>query len=204
MLTAPEPFCIIVDTREQTPLPFPPSVPTERGTLKQGDYSVKGYEDSFAVERKSLEDLIGSLIGKKELVDGTIRYNRDRLREEFERLRGYDFRYVCVTAPRMAIETHSYRSMIDPQNVIGMICSLESCTGMQFKFFASAREAAKWVALEALHYWRFRNGLSSMVPRPRKPRPPKVPKPPKKPRKKRARRLKCPEPPPFMLKHSQR
>ena len=163
-IEAAEPFVIVIDTREQTPLPFSAEVPTERGTLYPGDYSIKGLETRFAIERKSLEDLIGSLIGKKELADGARRYNRDRLIEELTAMRGHDFKCVIVTAPREKIEQHYYRSMIPPQNVIGMICSIEALTGVQFKFFSDAHCAARWVSLEALHFWRYAHGLSSMSP----------------------------------------
>lgn len=162
---APPPFRILVDTREQTPLPFSPSVPTSRATLYPGDYSIDGLTHIFAVERKSLADLIGSLIGHKPLADGTRRYNRDRLVEELLAMRAHRFRCVAVTAPRYAIEGHQYQSRIPPENVIGMIASIEAFTGVQFKFFASADEAARWVAVEALHFWRHACGLSTLRPK---------------------------------------
>ena len=46
---------IIIDTREQNPLPF--SLMAERVTLATGDYPVKGLERFVAVERKSRDDL---------------------------------------------------------------------------------------------------------------------------------------------------
>lgn len=159
------PFLVLIDTREQDPLPFPQSVPTRRATLYPGDYSIDGLTDLFAVERKSLEDLIGSLIGRKTLADGSSRLNRDRLAEELLAMRSHKFRAVAVTAPRHAIEHHLYRSRIPPENVIGMIASLEALTGVQFKFFANADEAARWTAIEALHFWRNANGLSTLRPK---------------------------------------
>ena len=50
---------IIVDTRETTPLfECPPSI---KGTLHNGDYSLRGFEDVIAIERKSISDLLGSV-----------------------------------------------------------------------------------------------------------------------------------------------
>ena len=49
---------LLVDTREQRPLRFS-HLPAESATLYTGDYSVKGLEEYFAVERKSLADLAG-------------------------------------------------------------------------------------------------------------------------------------------------
>ena len=74
---------IVVDTREQTPLSF--SFPSIIGTLPTADYSVSGLEEDFAVERKSLPDLFGSLTS-----------GRDRFRRELQRLLAYPFRRLLV------------------------------------------------------------------------------------------------------------
>ena len=176
-------FKIIIDNREQTPLPFSPAVPTRRGTLYPGDYSIEGYTRSWAVERKSIADLIGSLIGHKRLTDGTRRNNRDRLIEELTTMRGFDFAAVIVTGPRYAIEGHQYQSRVEPANVMGMIASIEALTGVPFVFYDSPEEAARWVATEALHYWRLKNGLSTLRPKLRAERlkPRALPPPPPPP-----------------------
>jgi ERCC4-type nuclease len=54
---------IVIDSREQTPLPFS-KLKTQAGTLLTGDYSVAGLENLFAVERKSISDLVGCCIGQ--------------------------------------------------------------------------------------------------------------------------------------------
>lgn len=52
---------ITIDTREQTPWHFPPDWATvRRGTLKTGDYALTG-DDGFALERKGLDDFIGTI-----------------------------------------------------------------------------------------------------------------------------------------------
>lgn len=54
---------IIVDTREQCPLDFRrwPDVAVEVAGLPSGDYALKGLETLAACERKSIDDLVGSL-----------------------------------------------------------------------------------------------------------------------------------------------
>jgi ERCC4-type nuclease len=54
----PEQITVIVDRREQLPWSFP-HFRTAAGTLDAGDYSILGLEGIVAVERKSLNDLIG-------------------------------------------------------------------------------------------------------------------------------------------------
>jgi ERCC4-type nuclease len=57
-------FIIIRDTREQTPWEFhyEHTVAEEIGTLKTGDYAVKGMEDKLCIERKGcIEEFAGNL-----------------------------------------------------------------------------------------------------------------------------------------------
>jgi DNA excision repair protein ERCC-4 len=89
---------IIIDTREQTPLPFT-NLETETSTLYTGDYSVKGLEETFAIERKTIADLVGSLTS-----------GRERFMKELHRLRGYRFRRLLIVGTRDEIEGGLYRS----------------------------------------------------------------------------------------------
>jgi len=75
---------IITDTREQLALEFL-HLPSERGTLQSGDYSIKGLEADFSIERKSVPDLIGS-----------VTRGRERFERELHRLRGFDFTRILV------------------------------------------------------------------------------------------------------------
>lgn len=52
---------IVIDTREQRPWGFPPHIEVEVGTLRTGDYALKGDEENFAVERKSGDDFVGTI-----------------------------------------------------------------------------------------------------------------------------------------------
>lgn len=55
------PLQITIDTREQTPWHFDPQdAVCVRGTLKTGDYALTG-DDGFAIERKSLDDFLGTI-----------------------------------------------------------------------------------------------------------------------------------------------
>ena len=56
---------IIIDTREQLPYAFG-SRPVVRQALPAGDYSVVGFELAVAVERKTLEDFVHSVIRDRE------------------------------------------------------------------------------------------------------------------------------------------
>ena len=82
---------IVTDTREQTPLAFT-HLRSERATLGTGDYSVRGLEEVFSVERKSLPDLVASLTRE-----------RARFMREMHRLRGYQFARLLVIGSEMEL-----------------------------------------------------------------------------------------------------
>lgn len=78
---------IIVDTREQDSLSFEGfrGVESVRSGLKTGDYSVQGYEDKICFERKSVADLVGTLIG-----------GHERFLREMDRMKDYEDKYILV------------------------------------------------------------------------------------------------------------
>jgi len=63
---------IIIDTREQLPYSF--SHPSEIRTLKTGDYSIEGLENSVVVERKRHNEIVQCMT-----------WERDRFERELER-----------------------------------------------------------------------------------------------------------------------
>jgi ERCC4-type nuclease len=83
---------IVYDQREQAPLVFT-RLQAVAGTLYSGDYSIAGLESSFAVERKSIDDLANCCMGA----------NRDRFEHELLRLRGHRFRRLLIIGTREAI-----------------------------------------------------------------------------------------------------
>lgn len=118
------PTAIVIDTREQTPFVFPPTVPTIRGTLRTGDYSVLGYEDSFTVERKSLPGLVNTII-----------HGRTRFERELERMRSIAFRRVLVTSQYEAVARGEYaHSRASPRSVIASIAAFEVRYNVPFVF----------------------------------------------------------------------
>lgn len=59
-------FTIIQDTREQTPWMFDyeKGIAHEIGTLKTGDYTLKGYEDKICIERKGCIEEFANNLGR--------------------------------------------------------------------------------------------------------------------------------------------
>jgi DNA excision repair protein ERCC-4 len=104
----------VIDTREQNPLSLEykkgEKLATVNGTLYTGDYSLRGLEDYVAIERKSLDDMMGC-IGK----------GRERFERELLRLRGYEVKAIVVEATWEQIEKGEYRSRVNPSAAIGTL-----------------------------------------------------------------------------------
>ena len=78
---------IITDTREQLNLDFSKfkDVESVRTKLDAGDYSVVGYERLISFERKSVNDLVGTLVG-----------GHQRFLRELDRMKDYKEKYILV------------------------------------------------------------------------------------------------------------
>ena len=98
---------IVVDTREKDEYTFG-DVATIRQKLDAGDYSVAGLEDRIAIERKNLDDFVGTVI-----------YQKDRFHNELCALVRMDFASIVVEASLTDIREHRYRSGVRPTSVIG-------------------------------------------------------------------------------------
>ena len=110
---------MLVDSREQTPLPFPDGVRSRRVTLRTGDYTACGLEAFFVAERKSLADLVSS-----------VTRGRDRLEAEFDRMAPFPLRALFVVGEaRMGVSClgqlwgHQYRSLAEPSAVMASVAA---------------------------------------------------------------------------------
>ena len=160
---------IIEDTREQTPLDFSafPFVTVERATLKSGDYSLKGYEQLFAIERKSLADLIG-----------TITQGHERFERELQRLMSFQYAAVVIEAHELDLRTGKYRSCLLPRSAVGMITAFEVRYRIPFHFCGNRIMAAQRI-YELAYY--FQREMLKDIP----PAPPSLKSEPRKPKEKR-------------------
>lgn len=135
-MTPAPPIPIIVDTREQRPWAFPlDRFTTERRGLLSGDYSLAGLEDRVAVERKSLGDLVGTVI-----------QNWLRFRSELNRLSGFDVAIVAVEGNVKDILDHNYESQANPESVLARVAEITIDHGIPVVFWGDASTAEKMAA----------------------------------------------------------
>jgi DNA excision repair protein ERCC-4 len=145
---------IIQDTREQTPYSFscitpPPMV--EVATLRTGDYSLKGYEDQIAIERKNLADCYG-----------TFGQGRARFQRELERAINFKFFAVVIEADfHTIVKRPPARSRLIPKTVISSIAAWSQRYGVHFWTVPDREFGERWTyrLLERFHRDRQKESL---------------------------------------------
>lgn len=128
----------IIDSREQTPLDLEP-LTTVTSTLPTGDYSVRGLEHVIAIERKSLDDLVGC-VGR----------DRERFDREVQRLLAYPVRIMVVESSWEAIESHEpafpqWRGKVTREAVLGSLMGWQA-SGLSVHMAGDHQHAGKHVA----------------------------------------------------------
>ena len=148
-------FCVVVDTREQHPWTFRDLktqssqfvVSTSRQGLKQGDYAILNAEDEFVVERKSLEDLYGTLAS-----------GRERFKRELERISDccvsgavvIEADWAAIAAPTQV--RSEWHSGMHPSSVIGTIQSWSIRYPKVHWWPMPSRPEAEWTAFQLLRF----------------------------------------------------
>lgn len=143
MVRAPKPRpYVLIDTREQAPLRFPPNLGVDCGsaTLPVADYSVRGFTSLIALERKSVADLVQ-----------TLSHGRERFENELDLLTQYRWRAILVEGNRSDVEAGIYRSMMLPKSVIGSLRAIWMRWGVPTFWLGDAKGCAAEVAWYA---WR--------------------------------------------------
>lgn len=120
------PFTILVDTREQAPFQFMGYkdkgidlvATVQMQGLKVGDYSIAGYENFIAIERKSLPDLFNCC-----------GHDRDRFMDQILRLSAISFSALVIEGDEFDIRTYNGHGA-HPSSVIGTLDMIETRYGV--------------------------------------------------------------------------
>jgi ERCC4-type nuclease len=102
---------VVIDSREQQGWSFPGDrfAPVRR-KLRTGDYSLLGFEDVIAIERKSLGDLVQTVI-----------HDAIRFRKELVRMSGFDVACIVVEADAADVWERRYDTEAEPAAVFGRL-----------------------------------------------------------------------------------
>ena len=134
---------IAVAKNEQQPLTFRqfPDVLVEPATLQTGDYSIVGYEDRIAIERKHSLDEICSNIGK----------GRERFERDLERAKNFDRFYLLIEGNPADFMLGGWeRSHLPTKSAFGSIAAWDMEYNLRYAF-CSSRITAEMIIV---HWFR--------------------------------------------------
>lgn len=123
---------VIVDTQEQARWRFPCN--TLVRSLATGDYTVQGYESILTIERKSLSDLV------KTVIHDWLRFSR-----ELRRMAAMDYAAIVCEAPVTALINKAYPGDANPNSVRGKLNAIYLDFGVPTVFLDNREIAAEWV-----------------------------------------------------------
>ncbi len=152
---------VLVDTREQEPLPLYMNHPNwiggeRRIALKTGDYTVEGMESFLALERKNLADLVAC----------TVSYRR-RFLAVCARLAQFRWKAILVEATfediKGGFEPFDIPSEAHPNAVCGTLDAIEAKFGIPVIYTSTIQElaterAASWLSKHFTYWWLEQQG----------------------------------------------
>jgi DNA excision repair protein ERCC-4 len=123
---------IVVDTREQEPFTFGESAQIICRALPAGDYSVVGFEGRIAVERKSLDDFVQTVI-----------HSRARFVRELRALQQHLAACIVVEADMGDVWNGRYKSNARRESVMGAAMAIVCDWGIPV-YWCTSRPIACW------------------------------------------------------------
>jgi ERCC4-type nuclease len=160
----PKPI-ILVDTREKHPFDFGRFKNWIGGeiscALKAGDYSIEGMEKLLVLERKTLTDLITTLIQE-----------RVRFFKQCEKMTKYRWRALLIEASYEDIKSpydyDEYNTFAHPNAVSGTLDALEARFGIPVIYTSLYRpmaeeKAASWLSKHFTYWYLENNGFGRVL-----------------------------------------
>jgi len=132
---------ILIDTREKHPFSFNTAVKTKVQTLTVGDYSEETYFDKIAVERKELNDFIGSLL---RLLKSFKDKKLQSFRTELNRMSCLPHKCIVVEGSMEDIQNRKYTSNVKPEVIFAAITIIMTCWKIPVMFCSNRQIACKF------------------------------------------------------------
>jgi ERCC4-type nuclease len=145
----PEGFVLIQDTREQRPLftRIPKGLTIQSTTLHDGDYSIKGFESKFAIERKFIGDLFPYCSSE-----------RDKTVAKMKRFRSIvdagGWVGLCIEEKESTVYQHQNFTQVSPETVRGAIISFAIRYHVNVYFAGNRDNAARFILDHACRFFK--------------------------------------------------
>lgn len=145
----PEGFVLLQDTREQRPLftRIPKGLTIQSTTLHDGDYSIKGFEHLFAIERKFIGDLFPYCSSE-----------RDKTVAKMKRFRSMvdagGWVGLCIEEKESTVYQHQSFTQVSPETVRGAIISFAIRYHVTCYFAGNRDNASRWILDHACRFYK--------------------------------------------------
>jgi len=156
---------VLIDTREKYPFDFSrfPNwiAASKKQALKAGDYSAEGMESLLILERKTLTDLITTVIQE-----------RTRFFKQCEKMSKYRWKALLIEATYEDIKTpfeeDEYSTRAHPNAVSGTLDALEARFGIPVIYTSLFRplaeeKAASWLSKHFTYWYLEENGFGRVL-----------------------------------------
>ena len=143
----PSDFILVIDTREQDALFKRPikGLVTVRDTIPAGDYSVRGFESEIVIERKSINDLYGSLFSDWE-----------REGAKLLKIAELKRKWLLIEGTEDEVLSFQQFSTVHPNSMRGRLVSIQIRLGIPI-YYARTRSDAERFTLDILtKYYRIK------------------------------------------------
>jgi DNA excision repair protein ERCC-4 len=141
----PPGFTLISDTREQLPLfnPRPKGLNVIHKSLKDGDYSILGFEDKFAIERKMQSDFY-SYLGQE----------RKKTISKMQRFKDFSYVALVVEDSEDDIYFGNQFTSLTPDQIRAALVSFRIRYGVQVYFNNDRRMIERFVLDHAIKFYQ--------------------------------------------------
>jgi len=146
----PEGLIVLQDTREQTPLfgtRLPKGLVLCSTNLKDGDYSLKGFENQLAIERKGISDLLSYCT-----------VERDKTKAKMERFMKMEFVALVIESRESDLYRPYLHSTISPEVVRQALVSFQVRYGIHV-YIGSRENLSRYVLDVMIKYYRVKKEL---------------------------------------------
>ena len=146
----PVDMVILIDTREQTPL-FGPRLPKGMNlcttTLRDGDYSLRGFEQQFCIERKGINDLISYCTTE-----------RDKTQAKMKRFRQMEWVGLIIEARESEVYRPYFYSSVSPELIRQCLVSFNIRFGVNV-YIGDRESIQRWAVDHMIKYFKIKKEL---------------------------------------------
>jgi ERCC4-type nuclease len=142
----PENFVLLQDTREQLPLfsRIPKGLTVMSTNLRDGDYSIRGFESQICFERKA-HDLYSYCSTEQ-----------DKTKAKMERFKKMEFVGLIIEGRESEIYQFQQHTKVHPECIRGALTSFQIRYGVHV-YIGSRENCARWLLDCAVKFWNVKH-----------------------------------------------